>query len=118
MDTVAKGEVAAASLTAFIATRDKQRRRDEGERPAEALYAESARRYEERRQRARLWEWYRYHQGQIQRHTATLEALVSAHRKEAQRYAALLGAPLVEPVELDETIERSGHQENGHEKGA
>jgi hypothetical protein len=108
VDTVAKGEVAEASLDALIRRRHDQRAQSEGERAREELYAESTRRHHEKLQQQRWWEWLRFHEGQIRRHTATLEALIGDHRKEAERYAALLG---VEPI--DETT-----KVNGHKRGA
>jgi hypothetical protein len=105
LETVAKGEVAERHITAFISKRDEQRRAEEGERPVEELYAESTRRYQDGRQRARWWEWWRYHSGQAARHRRTFEALIDHHEAEASRYAALLG--------IDETA-IAKHQENGH----
>ena len=106
VDSVAKGEQVEAELTAFIGKRDEQRRREEGrERPAEELWQASERVYQAKRWRKQAWAWVRYHEGQIRRHTATLEALIGRHRKEAERYAALLG---VEP--LDETTKCNGHK--------
>jgi hypothetical protein len=73
---------------------------------AKGEVAEKTRRHEERLQRARWWEWLRYHEGQIRRHTATLEALVREHSLEAERYAALLGMSEARP------------SANGHKRGA
>ena len=52
MDTVAKGEAAESGIDAFISKRDRQRRRDEGERPAEELWAISERIYAAKRRRS------------------------------------------------------------------
>jgi hypothetical protein len=106
-------EAVEAGLDAFIAKRDKQRRQSEGERAREVLYSEGCRRYEEKERRRVLWEWLRFHEAQIRRHTATLEALISRHRREAERYAELLG---VEEV-IDESTNGNGYA-NGHKKGA
>ena len=76
-----------------------------GERAREELYMQSTRRYYERQQRQRWWAWLRFHEGQIRRHTATLEVLIGRHRKEAAGLAEQLGA---EP--LDE-------RRNGHKRG-
>ena len=46
-----------------------------------------------------------------ERIVAALESLVSEHRKEAERYAELLGISEARPS-------ANGHRENGHEKGA
>jgi hypothetical protein len=105
VDSVARGEMAEGSIDAFIAKRDKDRRKAEGERLSEEIYVESCRRHHERQQLQRWWEWLRYHEGQIRRHTANLEALIETHRTEAKRYAALLG---VEPI--DEHSKRNGHK--------
>jgi hypothetical protein len=105
---VARTEQIEGELDAFISKRDKQRRREEGDRPAEEMYAASTRRYHERQVRQGWWEWLRYHERMIAAHTATLEALIGRHREEAERYADLLG---VEPI--DETT-----KVNGHKKGA
>jgi hypothetical protein len=102
---IARGEVAESSIDAFIAKRDKERRKTEGERAREELYAESTRRHQEKRQLQVWWEWLRYHEGQMRRHTATLEALISHHRAEAERYAALLGVEAI-----DETTKVNGHK--------
>jgi hypothetical protein len=105
---IARGEQIEGELDAFIAKRDRERRREEGERPQEELYAESTRRYHERQVLQGWWEWLRYHERMIRAHTATYEAIISRHRKEAERYAELLGVEM-----LDETTKR-----NGHKKGA
>jgi hypothetical protein len=105
---ISRSEQVEGELDAFIAKRNKQRRKTEGERAREEIYAESTRRYQEREQLQVWWRWLRYHEGQMRRHTATLETLIGHHRGEAERYAALLG---VEP--LDEISKR-----NGHKKGA
>jgi hypothetical protein len=102
VDIVAKGEVAEASISAFIGKRDEHRRKTEGERPEEEMYAESVRRWNEHRQRQQWWEWLRYHELMIRAHNATAEALVRGHRLEVERYEALLG--------IDETTKRNGHQ--------
>ena len=97
-----------AELDAFIARRDKKRRKEEGERAREELYADSVRTYHENRQLQAWWEVLRYHERMIRAHTANLEALVSRHRSEAQRYADILGVELI-----DETT-----KVNGHKRGA
>jgi hypothetical protein len=110
VDTVAKGEQVEGELDSFIAKRDKQRRREEGDRPAHEIYADSVRLYHDKRELQRAWEWLRYHEAQIRRLSDTLEAIISRHRKEAARYAELLG---VEPAKLDETAKRNGHKKRG-----
>jgi hypothetical protein len=104
VDTVAHTEMVEGGIDAFIAKRDEQRRKEEG-RPAEELYADSCRRHQERQQLQRWWEALRYHERMVRAHTATLEALIANHRKEAERYAALLGVE-----SIDETIKVNGHK--------
>ncbi len=105
MHVAAKSERVETELDGFIASRDRKRRKEEGERPAEELYLENTRRYQERQLRREWWEHLRYHEAQIRRLSDTLEALVARHRTEAERYAALLG---VEPI--DETAKVNGHR--------
>jgi hypothetical protein len=105
MDSHTKGEMAEAGIDSFIAKRDKQRRRDDGERAAEELYMQSTRRYAERERLRLRWEWLRYHEEQIRRLTANLEALITRHRTEARRLAELLG---VEPI--DQISKRNGYR--------
>jgi hypothetical protein len=58
VDVVARGEWVEKELTAFIAKRDKQRRRAEGERRTEEAWAESERRYDARRRRQNRALWF------------------------------------------------------------
>lgn len=99
---IAQGETAEAHLDAFIAQRDKQRRREEGERPAEEMWAESERRYFERESRRLRWAWVRFYEKQAERAEANGQAIASANRARAQA--------LVEELALEER--------NGHKKGA
>ncbi len=52
---------------------------NEAERAREALWKESVRRYNLRRQANRRDAWIGYHREMIARHRSTLEALVSRH---------------------------------------
>jgi hypothetical protein len=81
------GERVETELDGFIANRDKQRRKTEGERAREELYMVSVRTYHERETRQRWWERLRFHEGQVRRHTATLEALkaTTAQRRRGTR---------------------------------
>ena len=91
MDTVAHAEAVESGLDALIEKRDRQRRKTEGERAAEEMYADSCRRFSDRERTARLWERLRYHEGQARRLSNTVAALVAGHEAEAERYAAILG---------------------------
>jgi hypothetical protein len=84
-------EAVESRLDAFIAQRDKQRRKVEGERPHEGIYAESCRRFDEEQRQRRLQERFYFHVGQARRLTVTLGVLIAGHEREAQKYAELLG---------------------------
>ncbi len=88
MDTVARGEIAESGLDNFIAQRDKQRRREEGERPAEAMWAESCRVYADGQRREMRARWYAFHMDQAERIERTAAALAGEHRARAE---ALMG---------------------------
>ena len=105
MDTVARGEMVEAELDAMIRRRDEKRRAKEGEHPAEALWQEGCRRHEEKEYRGSLWERLRFHEQMVRNHTTNFEAIVGRHRKEAARYADLLGL-----TPLDESGKRNGHK--------
>ena len=85
MDT-AKVNAIEGELDAFVAKRHEKRVREEGERPHEALWAESERRYFEAQRRARETERYEYHRGQADRLRRTMGELVAYHESEAERY--------------------------------
>ena len=69
MDT-AQFERVEGELDAFIAKRDKERRKHEGTRPEEALYAESSRRYQERRRRQNVAAWFGFYCRMADNHAA------------------------------------------------
>jgi hypothetical protein len=83
VDTVA-GERAEASLTAFIGKRDEQRRAEEGERPAEELWAASERIYAAKRWRQRAWDWVRFYQEQAVRAERNGAEVAAANRRKAE----------------------------------
>jgi hypothetical protein len=87
---VAKTNMVEAELDSFVNRRDVQRRRDEGERPAEAMYAESVRRYDAKRQQELAWQWLRYHARQLRNHETTSALITAHHRGEIERYERLL----------------------------
>jgi len=82
---IAQGETAESHLDALIAKRHKQRVKAEGERPEEAIWRESERRYNALRAREMRARWYGYHCEQAERHRRTLEALIAHHELEAEK---------------------------------
>ncbi len=79
---VAHGEKVEKELSAMI---ERRSTREPDPDELEPSYAESVRRFnEKRRQLARL-EWHAFHCGQAERHRRTLEELVSYHEMQAQR---------------------------------
>ncbi len=99
----AKTNIVEAELDSFVARRDQQRRRDEGERPAEEIWAESIRRHHARQQRELAWEWLRYHVARQRAHRKTFALLDAHHEAEIQRYSEMLGLDGPEP---------NGHKES------
>jgi hypothetical protein len=83
---IAKGEMAEASIDAFIAKRDTERRQSEGERAREQLWVESVRRYNARCGEEERLERLHYHEGQARRLSNTLGSLVAYHEAEAEKY--------------------------------
>ena len=94
---VAKINTVEGELSAFISKRDKERRRDEGERAREELWAESCRVYAEQRQQSLAWEWLRYHVARQRAHRHTFALLDAQHEAEIRRYSQLLGLDGSEP---------------------
>ena len=82
---VAKTSAVEAELDNFISRRHEKRIQEEGERPAEEVWAESERRYAARRREENRAAWRKYHQDQAARHRATLEALATYHEGEAAK---------------------------------
>jgi len=77
----APGEGVEAELNRLIERRSRQ---NDPEEESE-LWKANVRAYEEkRRQMARL-EWHAFHCGQVERHRATLQALIEHHEGEAAR---------------------------------
>ena len=87
---VAKTEGVEAQLDAFIATRDKQRRRDEGERLEEELYEPSVRVYRGQLRRQKLIDRYLYASTHIERLKYAVGDLISRHEAERDQAAAAL----------------------------
>jgi hypothetical protein len=60
------------------------RKRGEDERPAEASWKASVKRYNSAREAQRRDEWRVYHEAQAARHRRSLQALVAFHETRAQ----------------------------------
>ncbi len=73
MDTVARGELVEAELDAMIRRRDEKRRKTEGERDEEALWAASVARHHERERRRNVAAWFAYFCRQADSHRALSE---------------------------------------------
>jgi hypothetical protein len=89
---ITQGELAESHLDALIERRDRERRKTEGERAEEVLWAESERRYFAKQREQNPWEWVRFYD----RMAASLRARAEEYD---QRAAALVPT-------------------NGHEEGA
>jgi hypothetical protein len=81
---IAHSETVEADLNRLIEKRSL-REPDPDER--EELWKESVRRYNARRREEMRVAWCEYHQGQVARHRAVLEALIARHETEAERLA-------------------------------
>jgi len=82
---VAKTSAVEGELANFISRRHEKRVKEEGERTAEEMWAESERRYAARRREENRAAWCRYHQDQAVRHRASLEALATYHESKAAK---------------------------------
>lgn len=83
---VTRSELVEAELDRLVEKRHDLRVAEEGERPAEAIWAESERAYDARRLAENRAAWLDYHEGQAARHRGVLEALVAYHEAEAIKY--------------------------------
>jgi hypothetical protein len=70
---IARGELVEAELDAMIRRRDTERRKSEGERLEEVLWAESERRYTRRQREQNRWEWVRYFDRMARNHARLSE---------------------------------------------
>jgi hypothetical protein len=86
IDEHAQGEKVELELDAFITKRDAQRRRAEGERPAQEIWMESERRYNARRKAENDAAWLAFHEGHADRLRRNLGALVAQHEAAASKY--------------------------------
>jgi Holliday junction resolvase-like predicted endonuclease len=75
-------------LDAFV---EKRAREAKEANAVEAAYAESVRRFHQKRHQQNAQQWLAYHDEQLRRHEATFAALASHHRAERNRYAQILG---------------------------
>ena len=66
---------------------DKRAKQGDSEREREAMYAESARRYYERRRECNRQLWHSYHLGQAERLERTAAELAASHRAKAKALA-------------------------------
>ena len=80
MDTVSHSDAAWSGLNALIEKRDRRRVKEEGERPAEEMYAESCRAFEARRRLEIRAAWYGYYMDQAERIERTAAELAAEHR--------------------------------------
>lgn len=83
---ITHGEGVESELDRLIERRHDRRVADEGERPAEAIWAESERAYDVRRLAENRAAWLHFHEGQATRHRGVLKALVAFHEAEAEKY--------------------------------
>jgi hypothetical protein len=81
---IAAGEHVEKEIDQFISRRHDRRVKAEGEREEEA-WKESVRAYTARRSEEMRAAWCEYHQGQVTRHRAVLEALIARHEAAAER---------------------------------
>lgn len=83
---ITAGEITEAGVDALIEKRHKQRVAEEGERPAEQMWAESVRRHSaarDERKRVALGEYHREH---AERLRSSLSALIEHHEEQAEKY--------------------------------
>lgn len=87
---VARGEMVEKEIDAFISKRHNDRIATEGERQAEEMWSVSERAYFARRDEEQCLErLLAYHEGQAERLSGVLHALVSHHQAEADKYRQL-----------------------------
>jgi hypothetical protein len=82
---LAPGEAVEAGIDHFIEVRDKQRRKEEGDKREEEAWKESARVYNEKQRVQARYEWHLHHTAQAERLRRTLEDLIAHHELEAAR---------------------------------
>jgi hypothetical protein len=82
---ISRSEAVENELNRLIDKRHDQRTAEEKHRPSEELWQESVERYNAEHQRQLRAEWCEYHQDQVARHRAVLEALIARHEDEAAK---------------------------------
>ena len=93
LDEVASVEKVEAELSAFI---DRQAKGNAADNDREELWKSSVRKYHACLNRERLLERLGWHQAQLERHTATFEALLRRHRVGLRVCEEALGIPTSE----------------------
>jgi hypothetical protein len=81
----ARGEATEKELDRLITRRHDARVNNEGERPAEEMWQESERRYQEQARAAARVEWHLHHTAQAERLRRTLEGLIAHHEEQAAK---------------------------------
>ena len=105
---VAKVNAVEGELDSFVARRDRERRRDEGERPAEEIWAQSVRTYNGQLRRQKLINKYLYESTHIERLKYAVGDLISRHEAERdQAAAALLREFQLTPERLKHELEET-----------
>ena len=74
-----------------MGARVTQHREAEGERARHEMYEGSCRRHAKAQQLSLAWEWLRYYQGMLRSHQTTAAILTTHHRREIEKYEAMLG---------------------------
>jgi hypothetical protein len=82
---LAKGEATEKELDVFIAKRDAQRRKAEGDRPVEEAWKQSSRIHDAKLRRENTAAWIDYHQAAAERARRNLEELIARHEAQAQK---------------------------------
>jgi hypothetical protein len=83
--TTRTDEAAEGQIETFISRRHEKRSESEGERQAEELYAASVRAFNAARDQERRAEWATFHRSQAERHRALLTHLISHHEAQAEK---------------------------------
>ena len=105
---VAKVNAIEGELDSFVARRDKERRRDEGERPPEAIWQVSVRAYNGQLRRQKLIDDYLYSSAHIDRLSCAVGDLISRHEaRRDQAAAALLREFQLTPERLQHELEET-----------
>ena len=88
---VAKINAVESELDSFVSRRDKERRRDQGERPHEAIWAESVRAHNAECQEAHWWRWRTYYIQQRRARRRTFALLDARDEAEIEKCNQMLG---------------------------